>query len=115
MGQSLTLPKTSWPQLHVSDNFNSYITVVLVITVCYVYRAISTMSSLVFIYNDSRLLEVNDLSHDLLISEFSSNTMTVLSSCCDGVCLCNYNLRQRVGDKFTKLSRLALFYGMFCS
>ena len=66
-------------------------------------------------YNDSRLLEVNAVSHNLLISEFNSNTMTSLSSCCNGVCLCYYNLRQGVGDKFTKLSKLALFYGMFYS
>ena len=66
-------------------------------------------------YNDSGLLEVNAVSHNLLISEFSSNTMTVLSSCCNSVCLCNYNLRQRIGDKFIKLSKLALFYGMFYS
>ena len=28
---------------------------------------------------------------------------------------CGYNLGQKVGDKFTKLSKLALFYGLFYS
>ena len=54
----LTLPKTSWPHLHVGDNFNSCNIKGISIRVCTVYRAISTiqltkMSSLVFIMTHS--------------------------------------------------------------
>ena len=89
----LNLSKTSWPQLHVDDNFNSYNISGISNNdkLCTSSNIDNTVNKDVqfSIYNDSRLLEVIAVSQNLAISEISSNATTGLLNCCSGVFLGN--------------------------
>ena len=87
----LTLPKTSWPHLHVDDNIGSYNIKGISNNgmFCLLSNSVNTVNKNVqfSIYNDSCLLEVIVICHNLEISEISSNTATSLLGYCNGVCL----------------------------
>ena len=89
----LNLPKTSWPQLHVDDNFSSYNISGISNNnkLCTSSNIDNTVNKDVHfsIYNDSHLLELIAVSQNLAISEISSNTVTGLLNCCNGVFLGN--------------------------
>ena len=88
-----TLVKTSWPHLHVGDNFNPYNIKGIGNNsmLCISSNIDNTVSKNVqfSIFNGSHLLEVITVSHNLVISEIMRNTTTGLLGCCNSVCLSN--------------------------
>ena len=87
----LTVPETSWSQLHVSNNFKSFnisgISNNGIVSISSNINNTVNKNVQFSIYTDSRLLEVIAVSHNLVISNISCNTTSDLLSFCNGVFL----------------------------
>ena len=89
----LILPETSWSQLHVNNNFKYFNISGFsnngMVSISSNINNTVNKNVQVSIYTDSYLLEVIDVSHNLVISDNSSNTTSNLLSFCNGVFFSN--------------------------